>query len=872
MGLRWPLVGRSEELRFAAAAMRHQEGAGGLVLAGTAGVGKTRLAREVVARAERNGVVVRWAVATASSQGLPLGAFAGLLTDLGQDQAQVLPRAAEALVAGAGKERVVVAVDDAHLLDDLSAALVHLLVVRRSAMVLTTVRAGARAPDAISSLWKDRRLDRLDVRPLTEAETAALLEAVLGGQVDSGAAGKLWTMSQGNVLFLRQLVDGAVDGGTFRVDRGVWRLTEPPPVTPGLAELLAARMGSLSEPVRDVVDTVALGEPLGVRLLGELTDPAAVELAEDTGLIQVEADGRRLRARLAHPLYGEARRGGMGRLRAQRLRGRIATALSATGARRAEDTLRLAALVLDSDLDPDPDLLVDAAEQSSYLGDLALARRLGVAAVRAGGGFRAQAMVANTTVYVGRPEEAEAELATLARLATTDEEVSRATVTRATFTTWILARPAAAEAMVAEAEARHTTVDRLPFTALRAMIDGEAGRPAKAEAGAHEVFAADSLTAESILMACCGMVAALATSGRADRMGPYLARGFEAADHSTERSSFRLPLVALQVHGLRLAGYLDEAATIAADTWSQLKDVPLGAQIACYLVGDGELACGRVAGAVRWLREGRAGVEPFGDAGGWRYATLVALTRALAVSGDLGAARRALTELEHHHHPGVGMLDPEMVLARAWVAAAEGATSRAVVLAHDAAALAADRGELAHEVHALHTAVCFGDGSPAARLAELASCVDGPRAPAAAAHARALADGDADALLAASTAVERMGDLLAAADAAAQAAEVHGRGGHRSAAHAAAERARRLGDGARTPALVAAASPLPLTEREREIVAMAARGLSNRRIADLLVVSVRTVEGHLYRASAKLGATTRSEYADLLGVDPAEDE
>jgi DNA-binding NarL/FixJ family response regulator len=71
-------------------------------------------------------------------------------------------------------------------------------------------------------------------------------------------------------------------------------------------------------------------------------------------------------------------------------------------------------------------------------------------------------------------------------------------------------------------------------------------------------------------------------------------------------------------------------------------------------------------------------------------------------------------------------------------------------------------------------------------------------------------------------------------------------------------------EGARTPALAALAAPLPLTDREREIVTMAAGGLSNREIAQRLVVSVRTVENHLYRASTKLGTTDRTELTALL--------
>jgi DNA-binding NarL/FixJ family response regulator len=65
--------------------------------------------------------------------------------------------------------------------------------------------------------------------------------------------------------------------------------------------------------------------------------------------------------------------------------------------------------------------------------------------------------------------------------------------------------------------------------------------------------------------------------------------------------------------------------------------------------------------------------------------------------------------------------------------------------------------------------------------------------------------------------------------------------------------------------MVAAARPLPLTAREREIVTLAARGLSNRDIADLLVLSVRTVEGHLYRAGHKLGVGDRAAFHTLLG-------
>jgi DNA-binding NarL/FixJ family response regulator len=240
------------------------------------------------------------------------------------------------------------------------------------------------------------------------------------------------------------------------------------------------------------------------------------------------------------------------------------------------------------------------------------------------------------------------------------------------------------------------------------------------------------------------------------------------------------------------------------------------------------------------------------------------------MAGEPGPARQALAEMTAARHPTYPYREPEALLAQAWVAAAEGSLSEAIALTRQAAELAAAQQQFAVEMVALHTAACFGDRAVAQRLAELATQVDGPRAPAAAAHAAALAADDAPGLQAASFQLEQMGALLLAADAAAQAAAAYTRHGQTGSAHTASTRAHRLAqacEGAHTPALAALAAPLPLTSREREIATLAAGGLSNRQIADRLVISVRTVEGHLYRACAKLGATDRAELAALLYSD-----
>jgi DNA-binding NarL/FixJ family response regulator len=163
--------------------------------------------------------------------------------------------------------------------------------------------------------------------------------------------------------------------------------------------------------------------------------------------------------------------------------------------------------------------------------------------------------------------------------------------------------------------------------------------------------------------------------------------------------------------------------------------------------------------------------------------------------------------------------------------------------------------------------VQFGDVGAAARLQELAAQVEGPRAPLSARYARAVADDDAAGLDAVSHDFEAMGDVLAAADASAQAAASHRSAGRRGSALSASARAQLLArqcGGAVSPALVASNVPLPFTRREHEIANLVSRGLSNRDIAEATSLSIRTIEGHVYQASTKAGVSSRSELSALV--------
>ena len=90
----------------------------------------------------------------------------------------------------------------------------------------------------------------------------------------------------------------------------------------------------------------------------------------------------------------------------------------------------------------------------------------------------------------------------------------------------------------------------------------------------------------------------------------------------------------------------------------------------------------------------------------------------------------------------------------------------------------------------------------------------------------------------------------------------------RCGAQALAARARREVNaaGAR-PRRAALSGQAALTTREHQVAILAAEGLSNREIAEQLVVTVKTVEWHLKNSFQKLGITSRTQLRDKLGGD-----
>ncbi|WP_234834672.1 helix-turn-helix transcriptional regulator [Mycolicibacterium stellerae] len=860
----WPLIGRTEEMRAVDAAISAAE-ASGAVISGAEGVGKSRLAREALAAAEARGCQTRVTAGTSSARAVPLGAFSAWAPSDVTDTVQLVRGVIEALTSASTAAKVVLVVDDVHLLDDLSTFVVHQIVARRLAKVILTVRGGEPIPPATQEIWKADHFERIDLAQLPLGETGTLLTATLDGPVDPDAVDRLWKLTRGNVLYLRNIVEQEVAGGRLVQENGYWRWTGDPIMPPGLVELIESRIGTLPKPVGEVIDTLAVGEPLDLAALTSITDAAAVEEAETRGLITLEHAGAGIEVRLAHPIYGELRRGRAPHSRLRRLRGRVATELAASGGR---DDLRLvvrrATLSLDSDLTPDPDLLVHAAHGAVWLGDLSLADQLAEGAIRAGAGPEPKFVRAHALSWLGRGEEAAAVLADVGDGQLTDRDRARFAFLQSSNMLWALGDPARAKELIDEASALTPADARIYIDAFLTVYWFATDQPESAMAVSKTLALEDLPVVGAEIAWALAQISA--DAGRTTEAVAAAEAGYAVATRSLDAPHMRFNIADAEVGALLLAGRITDAREVAERIRPQADNLPGAAQLLGPAVaGRAALGAGDLRTARLLLKQGSEGLlvsHPIG----WGYRYGFPYVTALAVSGASDEAAAVLAALDKLQRT-FRSLDHERSLAKAWVAGGQGAITEAIGILLSAAERAAATGRFAAEVLLLQTATQFGDRTCAPRLRELESIVEGPRVGLAARFAAAVHDGDGAELLSVSGEFERIGDLVAAVDAAAQSALAYRRRDKRGSALGSSARAEAIADlccGASTPALRQASESLPLTEREAEIVMLIGEGMSNRAIAERLTLSVRTVESYVYRAMLKTETTSRDELAALL--------
>ncbi|MBT2389527.1 hypothetical protein J7E87_08800 [Streptomyces sp. ISL-1] len=896
----WPITAREAELHAVERALDRGNGA---LLVGDPGVGKSLLLATALERAADEGKTVLSVGGASWSSGTRARGFGSL--------AECLESIEPSTLDGTASDRPLVGIDDAHLVDSASGDRLHRLVAAGRLAVLATSRQDAPTPAGIDKLWVERLIDHVEVAPFDRTAMGNVLRARLGGHTDTATLERLWAATHGNALMLRELVEHALEDESLRCVDGTWLwqgLTERPGKR--LSNVISLGLRDLSHEEHELVNMLAVAEPLEADIAVASGLAHAAESLDLRGIVKVERNGSRVDLRLAVPLSRVVVASRMSDLTAQRLRRQVADALERTGARREEDMLRIVSLRIEAGLVPERQQLLVAARTAMRMRDCVLAERLCLLTLRdippgadtAMGGpapdpdsadygadlcrvvtrvdkgaghatdcVRAALLLGQVLVAKGCHQEAETVLATALEsgVEVPHPEYIAAVHTRVINMAWRLGRVPDAGTVLdravtaigpAHAGMLHGTRVKIAVLSDRLQEAVDIG-----EAVLRSGTAGLSVTQALVPAVAYARTELGDTTGALELLNSY-------RDVSFDWDSDSLVLVnAVAARCSYLSGNLKGAADTldalprydASDRWPVLLETIIARSQLLRLLGQPERA-------VALLRQAIA-LETGYEWPTTRAWPLAQLAGALAELGQHPEALRTLVEARSVQRMAVShpIAEDEIAHDRALVLAHTGDRSGAAAQAVELGERAAAAGRPVTAVTALHLAARVKDGA-AFRIRKqaqlLAAKSTGGVVRVMADHIQALAEADGNALTRVSAQFRDMGALPMAAEAAAQAARAYRASSQRRKSREAWATCQDLlrDCGCSLPPWLARenrqeSDAAPLTPREREVAALASTGLSNRDIAEQLVVSVRTVENHLHRIYHKLGITARND-------------
>jgi DNA-binding NarL/FixJ family response regulator len=596
-------------------------------------------------------------------------------------------------------------------------------------------------------------------------------------------------------------------------------------------------------------------------------DGRRLENLERRGLVS-RTDGRRVTVGLAHPVYGDVLRARVSALRHRSIARSLAEAVEVVGARRREDALRVATWQLIGG-GAEPSLMLEAALTARWRYDFPLAERLANAAIEAGAGFEAELLAAQLMGLQGRSSEARSALALLAESAVSDEEKGLVALTRldnrviydGTIDEGLRIAEQSVTALEGTSMADEIAARRC---ALLVSRDG----PSAAIEVAEPLLR--SATGRALVWSCMPGSYSLARAGRISEALTAASRGLEAQRALIAPMDW-YPWMHHFYEGEALAhaGRFKEADDLALRHYQAgLADRSLEAEaMFSWQLAKTVSDRGDVDEAVRRAQMAIAIYRRL-DRPQFVQFCLAYLALALSIGQRHAEAAEALQSLDQLGiEPGYFM-GVDIIQARGWCEVANGNLRQARSLFREAAEQGDKSGDRVGLAAALHNLARIGHARDVVSwLDTVASEIEGDLALSRAAHTRALHDAAPDALEAVSERFEAMGATLLAAEARADAAVPWRRRGEPRSAAAAGRKAAWIAErckGANTPALHSLETRASLTSAEVEAAGLAAAGRSNKEIAEVLCVSVRTIENRLQHIYGKLGVAGRSGLSDAL--------
>jgi ATP/maltotriose-dependent transcriptional regulator MalT len=857
------MVGRAEEQRFISDAIADPDRSGVLV-AGQAGVGKTRLVHEVLSTPHDRHL--EWVTASESVRPLPFGALTHLLPgNLHQvDQIDLLNVLGRHLQRRADGRPIVLAVDDVHLLDGLSAGFIDYVVARKLATVVLTLRSGSPVPDALGRLCRNGDIPRLELQALSRSEFNGIVEGALDGIIESATLERMWEATRGNVLFARELIADLLEAGELLQVHGVWRWAGGVGPAPRLQEAIAGRLEGLTDVDRRFLEWLSVGEPLALNLAEQVADDGVLIELERRGLIALGGETAPT-IRFSHPLFGEVLRAEMPTLLHRKISHQLAQLLRTEANPTPADLLKLAVLWQQSGDRVDPTILAEAAQVANHLADYLLAEKLALDSLEQQRTFSAQLELGWSLLRQHRFDQAAELLAPLVGNEPEDDARKRLADAISLALGHGLGQVDQALALMKEIErSADALTTRVLIQCYRASLHTFVCNYEQAiELGMSAINADDddgvfvramtSVSSSLVMMGKTEAALSLTETGLACalRVRDWLPRAPSWAASS-------------RFTALLFAGRVPEALELIDLFLSSPGLLPDLRSAANVYRGRLLLLQGRATSAVRCLKDAALALRGDPSYGSW---CLALLAEGEALLGNLGAAAAARSESISRRNNDRLSLFVDVRRALAWVDVQGGRLTDAVEELWAAADMALERGQRCFELVILEDLLRLGEADAATRARDVADLVEGSLGEAVGLHARAMLSERGVDLEHAASSFTHMDYPLTASELWAAASAAYQREGLLARSTKAAKRSHEMAgrcEGAEIRSGTLPDQVEPLSRRQREVALLAAQGASNAEIAHALSLSVRTVESHLYSAFAKLGLTAREELSSVL--------
>ncbi len=875
------LVGRSGVVTAVIDCLLDPDGPGVLIL-GDAGMGKTVLANEALGEVGQRVRVFR-IYAGSTLAAVPYGALAPLLTSLKSEQTDAPIAVLRALLSELAPEHnkplapAMLIVEDAHYLDESSIAIIAQLAAAQTAKVMFLCRPHPVPPQEVLSMWSDGLLDRFELESLTVDEIHQLCVQHLGSQVLPSASAVLGRHSGGNPMFLLELIEHAKQSGQLTLRNNVWVLIgDVLASTLGLKDLVRNQILELDIDQREALEMVALAEPLRLRDLQQAADSRAIDKLNETKFITISVDEGR-HVRITQPLVGEVIRQLVPAARSMSIRKRIVS-LTDSAPESLEGLLRHVTWARDSGADIDDSYVLKAAEVANRLYLPEYAERVAGSITETRIMPAAQVEIARAKFYRGDVRGADETLAGVVKYADDRQAIRQASLLRGQVA---ISRGTKFEEILRAAEEWRRAIDRIAGGScleLKLEIDRvgsnllsllgahAAERQPETESELRRVWDT-SFDDETRIVAGTMLTEVLALTGRPVSALQIIMDVQEILaanrDRHIQHSEFVLRRYVL---ALLYAGELRVLTIYLQDYVQQAQNslIYFGGLLN-LTQGMSDLRLGDMGSALLRLRQAVEGLRVH-DIGRDLPLALAATAYAASV-----LERPDITHFYAEAYSAeTAVFDRAPLMCKAYIVAArasevgvQSSVAELIRLADEAA----QAGLVGPEMDILSLVLRLGDLSVARRLAAVAGESEGRWAESSTEFATALTLKDAGRLIELSEAAAQDGFILTAVDCAAYALRFLEARGDRGRQHDAQKllRRRTAALGTSGPSAMGASRELQkLTRRDLEIARLVHAGCSNKDIAIQLSLSLRTVEGHLYRMFSRLGVGHREELTKVV--------